>query len=215
MNVATHAFLPEEVMAFLDGELSPEESASISAHLEACSNCKELTGRLRTTSQSLLRWQTDELKSSLQEPIMENAANRQSGTSARLEWLRNFQLFFSRPLPWALACLTMVVLIGARFFGSAPILSPRNKPEEYRSVLRTDPPSPSGNHDTLGDKVAAGGGGEYAFSSSQPSGSPRAQASDATKLPSLPSGPMIARTAALSIFVKDFDAGRASLDAIL
>jgi hypothetical protein len=215
MNAPTHDFLPEEVMAFLDGQLTPEKSALISAHLEACSNCRELAVRLRTTSQSLLQWQTDEPKPFLQEHIMENAANGRSGTSARPEWLRHFQLFFSRPLPWALACLTMVALIGARLFSSGPILSSRSKAHEYRSVLLTNPPAHAGDYDTFADKAAGGGGGEYAFSSSLPAGGPRAQTRIVTKSGTSPSEPMIARTVSLSIVVKDFDADRASLDAIL
>jgi len=213
MNAATHPIAPEEVMALLDGELSPEKSALISAHLETCGDCKELAAQLRTTSESLSHWQTDVLKASLQELIV-NAANRQPLAVARPAWPLYFQRLFSRRLRWALACLAMVLLIGMR------LTTPRfarqvsmDKAEAYRSVLLTNPPSPAGSDEISGHNAAGGGGGEDAYSSL---GTKRgAQEGDATKSLSLPSGPMIARTVALSIVVKDFDAGRASLDAIL
>jgi anti-sigma factor RsiW len=224
MNAPTHESLPEEVMAFLDGELTPEKSALISAHLEACSNCRELTVRLKTTSQSLLQWQTDELKPSIQERIMENAANRESGTSARLEWLRNFQLFFSRPLPWALACLAMVILIGAKLtvFNFAAREISMDKARPYRSVLLANPPASSQVDYASANKAGGGGGGTagklegremFPTQRELPAAGP--QARTGRELGASPSEPMIARTVSLSIVVKDFDAERASLDAIL
>src|SRR5215467_12655425 len=113
MNAATHEFLPEEVMAFLDDELSPEKTVSISAHLEACPECRELTAQLKSTSQSLSQWQIDKPKASLQERIMD-VANGQPWVAAKPTWPLHLQRFFSRRLPWALACLAMVLLIGIR-----------------------------------------------------------------------------------------------------
>jgi anti-sigma factor RsiW len=42
--------LDEELSAFLDDELSPEERARVTAHLEACGECKTLLQRLERTS---------------------------------------------------------------------------------------------------------------------------------------------------------------------
>jgi Domain of unknown function (DUF4349)/Putative zinc-finger len=212
MSTTIHPVAPEEVMAFLDGELSSEESVSIGTHLETCSDCKELTAKLRSTSQSLSQWQIGGPKASLQELIV-NAANGQPWALVRPAWPLYFQRLFSRRLPWALACLAMVLLIGMRLSTSRfarPVSVDKSEP--YHSVLLTNPPSPTGIYEISGHNAAAGAGGEYGDSSF---GIQRAQADDATKSLSLPSGPMIARTVALSIVVKDFDTGRASLDAIL
>ncbi|HKW32867.1 MAG TPA: DUF4349 domain-containing protein [Candidatus Acidoferrum sp.] len=90
-----------------------------------------------------------------------------------------------------------------------------DKAEAYRSVLLTNPPAQTADYS--GHISVAGGSGndEYAFSNSQPAGRPKTRAGDEAKLISSPSGPMVARTVSLSLAVKDFDAGRASLDAIL
>lgn len=216
MNSCTHPFAPEDVMAFLDGELSPEKSLLIGAHLEACSDCKELTSQLKSTSRSLLHWQTDLPKASLQERIME-VVNGQAWTAARPTWLLHFQRFCSRPLPWALACLAMALLIGMRVTTLRRAQSLKvDKAEAYRSVLLTNPSASAANYDsTLAEKGAGGGGSEYAFSDSLPPGRLQIREGDAAKLLTSPSGPMIARTVSLAIIVRDFGAGRASLDAIL
>jgi hypothetical protein len=36
MNIATHPVAPEEVMAFIDGELSSREIKPISVHIDTC-----------------------------------------------------------------------------------------------------------------------------------------------------------------------------------
>jgi uncharacterized protein DUF4349/putative zinc finger protein len=56
MNLPTHPVGPEEVMAFLDGELSPERTQFISAHVNECVECREVVTSLRKTSQSLSNW---------------------------------------------------------------------------------------------------------------------------------------------------------------
>jgi len=56
MSAITHPFAPEEIMAHLDGELSPERAHSISAHLETCAACQAHATSLRSTSQSLSNW---------------------------------------------------------------------------------------------------------------------------------------------------------------
>ena len=41
MSTATHPFTPEEIMAFVDGELDRSASALITNHLELCQECRE------------------------------------------------------------------------------------------------------------------------------------------------------------------------------
>ncbi|HEY6946706.1 MAG TPA: DUF4349 domain-containing protein [Candidatus Acidoferrum sp.] len=215
MSTRTHPVAPEEVMAFFDGELSPERAAAVSTHLNVCSDCKEISAQLKTTSQSLSKWETDEPKASLLENMMEQATDSQAWVDSKPEWLRHFQLFFSRPLPWALACLMMVVLIGIRFSSFERATGHRSNTSGYDSVLLTNPPPPPDPLATFGDKGAAGGGGEAAVINGDYAhkipfqAQPGSSQTDAYRLP------MIARTLLLSIVVKDFDAGRASLDAIL
>lgn len=212
MSTSPHPIAPEEVMAFVDGELSSEESVLIRAHLEACSDCNEFIGKLRFASQSLSQWQIGLPAASLQERIM-TTANRRSWAAARPSWPLQFQRFFSRRLPWALACLAMVLLIGIRLTTRSAKQIPVDKAEAYRSVLLTSPLVAGHANDASFGNAAGGGGGAYSFGWSAPATRPRSQLAVANG--SSPLAPMIARTVSLSIVVKDFDAGRTSLDAIL
>lgn len=215
MSTSTHPVAPEDVMALLDGELSSEESLSISAHLKGCSECRELAAELRSTSQCLSQWQTEVPKASLHERIM-NVSNGQPWTAVRPTLPLHFQRFFSRRLPWVLACLTMVLLTGIRLTDLRPAKSVSvDKAEADRSVFLTNPPPSAGPYDGSGYKAAVGGGGGgevtrgYYVHKIPFQAKPDSPLADAQRLP------MIARTVSLSIIVRDFDAGRSSLDAIL
>lgn len=65
MNATTHQFLPEEVMAFLDDELSPERSAAISAHLNECADCSAVAANFRGLSKQLATWQVQRSPASI------------------------------------------------------------------------------------------------------------------------------------------------------
>jgi Domain of unknown function (DUF4349)/Putative zinc-finger len=56
MSSTPHPVAPEEVMAHLDGELSPARAQSVSTHVESCTDCQTLVASLRNTSRSLSNW---------------------------------------------------------------------------------------------------------------------------------------------------------------
>src|SRR2546430_15410892 len=56
MNATAHPVAPEEVMAFLDGEVLPDVGRSVSAHIETCAECHQVGDALSIPSQSLLHW---------------------------------------------------------------------------------------------------------------------------------------------------------------
>jgi len=61
MNIAAHTVSPEEVMAFLDGELTPEEANAVSHHLEECPECAYVAEQFRQTSRGLDNWEIETL----------------------------------------------------------------------------------------------------------------------------------------------------------
>jgi hypothetical protein len=61
MSATTHPFAPEEIMAHLDGELSPARAQSVSAHLESCVACQELVTSLRNSSHTISSWTVSEI----------------------------------------------------------------------------------------------------------------------------------------------------------
>jgi type II secretory pathway pseudopilin PulG len=74
MNTTQHEFLPEDVMAFLDGELSNQRSAALVAHLESCAECSAVAANLRGVSQNLASWQLESAPERISLPGIQDTA---------------------------------------------------------------------------------------------------------------------------------------------
>jgi hypothetical protein len=74
MTTTTHPFTPEEVMAFVDGELSADRAESLSVHVDQCIECSNLLTHLRGLSRQMTTWQVG--------PVPERLAGRVSRAAA-------------------------------------------------------------------------------------------------------------------------------------
>jgi hypothetical protein len=79
MSTTTHPFGPEEVMAFLDGELSQANAQAVSSHLEQCAECHAIADKLRGTSHSLTQWSVPAAPKTLEESVKRLAEKKLSG----------------------------------------------------------------------------------------------------------------------------------------
>jgi hypothetical protein len=79
MSTTAHPVAPEEVMAFLDGELSAAEAQAISAHLDRCAECSALAAQFRSTSRSLSDWNVQAVPATLEDSVRDLAAKTRSG----------------------------------------------------------------------------------------------------------------------------------------
>ena len=59
MKTAPHPVEPEELMAYLDGELEIGRASAVGAHLEQCSECQAIAADLGSTGQRLLGVQVE------------------------------------------------------------------------------------------------------------------------------------------------------------
>ena len=59
MSSNRHPIEQEELMAYLDGELSADEATEALSHLEQCSECQTLAADFRNVSQELLAWEVE------------------------------------------------------------------------------------------------------------------------------------------------------------
>jgi len=223
MTATMHPVNPEQIMALLDGELSADHAQFISAHMDQCSECHEAAAAFRSTSHALSQWQVDPLDSQCQQRLLVAASSEIASDilSQVQRWLRRFQQLMSRPLPWALACVVFAFLIGAELLHQPPRASRESLFAKYKVSTTSPPPSSAPSIADQDYSFAAGGGNSagdiYGFSKSGASVDHAAlndQTGSANGRGAMPA-PMIARSVALSLVVKDFDAGRASLDAIL
>lgn len=56
MSTEVHEFRPEEVMAYLDGEVTDSRALALADHLEDCTTCSSLADDFRALSQQLIAW---------------------------------------------------------------------------------------------------------------------------------------------------------------
>jgi hypothetical protein len=237
MNATAHIVAPEEIMAFLDGELSAAETQTVSAHLEHCAECAVLAEELRATSQSLARWNVEALPARLEAVIKEEAAKTDNGHSVARP--RAFRASTGSPWHWrfwaigsgsvAAAVLILVVFLSASHRRARQVVAVNSSKDSYMSVddgavadkvvvteprvLKEDGPPDRRPRTSMAQVssspsqaaiagVAGMSGGQFAGQPPPPGPPPSP-------------GPMIARSASLTIRVKNVDASRPALDAIL
>ncbi len=109
---AAHPLPPEQVMAYLDGAVTADQTRDIQAHLAVCGACQQLAADLREGSSRMREWQIEEPPVSLAAPQARNRTNgRQSAW--RLLGSSAWRGVASRPLVAATAVVVLVVAVVA------------------------------------------------------------------------------------------------------
>ena len=60
MTAADHPVSPEDLMAYLDGELPIAQAAVVQAHVAGCDGCQRSSGELRGVARDMSRWQVED-----------------------------------------------------------------------------------------------------------------------------------------------------------
>lgn len=213
MAAADHLLNPEELMAYLDGELPVERAAMLQAHVSGCTVCQQLAEQLCGVSRDLRAWQVEEAPVTLRAPQLPGGAVARTPRERFAAWLP--------ALGWQLAGAAAIILaVVALTYNTRALKFSQAEgsfPTASASLSRHDAPqSPRG-----GAGVRAGGPG----SAGVPAGVPRAQdalaaigqrpAPQPTTPPQVVSGPMIVRTATLRVVANNFEAVRPTVDRVL
>src|SRR5262245_51982199 len=218
MEVAEHGHAPEDVMAYVDGELPVERVAAVEAHLAECRSCRELVQELRETSAKMATWRVEPAPLTLRVP---SAAEPR--TLWRMLWPR-------RVAAWQLAVVPVVLALAGVWIRQLSVAHPIQlegaaKPESVEaldsSVL---PPSPSAAP-AAGDVGFGGWYPQRTPGKQAPSGqaqlrqqgqaSRSASAAEAQREQRPTSQPQIARTATLRVIAADFDTVRSAVERIV
>jgi hypothetical protein len=217
MSVTAHPVGPEEIMAHLDGELLADQAQSVSAHIESCTECRELAASLRSTSQLLSDWTTPKSPSVEFDGTLAEAA-RSASSAHRPAYKLRLVPFFRRH--WILTAASSAVATGAFLMFSmlaqrladfpaaeskAVDFARANDQTSSRAFSVHEEPGMAGPEDRFSRAVGPSGAAST-FGRLET----EVRAGD-----QLRQGPMIARTVSLSLIAKDFSASRASLDAIV
>jgi len=94
MPTAGHLIEPEELSAYIDGELTPGRAVEVSAHLEACIECGEIVAALRGVSVRMKAWEVE--------------APRMTAPASKTP--RRFSLWWAVPVTAAAAVVALFVV---------------------------------------------------------------------------------------------------------
>ena len=228
MSKSNHVIEPEEVMAYLDGELAPDRAATAAAHLERCRECQSVAGDLQSVSRRMLAWQVespDDLRmtQAIAAAIEERGrVPEKPAVSAARSWrnaLRVPQLprwVWKSGIAVAGLAVLLVILTPNRLFSPLP--------KQSRRVAQMLEPQLATHADSSG-KYGAGKGRIEDLESLQritTKAGVRIVTRSGTDMSSnelgdltTPNGPMIVRTAGLSLTTKEFDKARDGMEEIL
>jgi len=238
MNIATHPVEPEEIMAWLDGELSDAQLEAVSAHVEQCVECSKLAEQLRATSQSLSAWNVPAIPINVEQSITKavtasDSRIRKPNLIVRASFWNRKQWAFRGGATLAVLVIVMAIsvpnLLRSKAAADHAMVVAQQRAGGDRDAIRESVVPPSG---PVRNGRAGGVGSVSGFAGKVPGGAMGGVLGQITG--AAPGGlvitdgqdqqskvfndiflPMIARTVSLSIVVKDFPAARASLDAIL
>ncbi len=188
MNRTAHPVEQEELMAYFDGELSTERTAAVAAHVEQCAECQGLSADLRSVSQQLTGWQI--------EPASPGCAGR---ITAELREKAKAKRDEEEPAPhhvrnWVLGLVGVAAALIVIVAISVPnLLKSRQAASQGPAMY-----GHSGRAEPGADRAEKVGG--LLFSTIEPGE---------------PAGPMIIRTAALTLITKEFDKTRSEAEAVI
>src|SRR5260370_15728079 len=129
MSMSKHPIAEEELMAYLDGELSLDRAATAAEHLEKCRECQNVAGDLQSVSRRLMVWQVEPSEDSRIAPSVAAAleqrgqAEEKPATRGGLSWRKGFQMPRVPRWVWssgiAVASLAMLLfMFGVLFFST-------------------------------------------------------------------------------------------------
>jgi hypothetical protein len=244
MSKGNHPIEQEELMAYLDGELATNRAVAAAAHLEHCAECQELAADLRKLSQEMMAWEVEEAEvSGISTELVKALDHRERRPKKRTvgggwSWR---MLFTPRRIAWTggVGIIGLLVIaiampnLRTRYDFNATGLAPTKQHAEsvyLQGDSRPVPPPPSmpklsayDSHSRLRTngsnmaKIAPGivGNSDAARSSGGAEGSVGDEIDSSERTLDLPTVPMIARVAALTLTTKEFNKTRASLEEIL
>ena len=224
MTTTGHSVAPEEIMAFLDGELSALEAQTVSAHLKDCAQCAMVAEQFRATSEVLSRWDVEAAPLAVEDSVRKLAAKAAAhlavGKLTSTEFSGSTGFRGRRLLVIGSGAMAVMALLVAVVF----LRSSRQSPPAAEMILADRPiagnvqPPPSGemrrqylNLPPMKSRAEAGvAGSSRGIAATGFSGGSVGQL-EASSMPA----PMIARSAWLVIRVKNVEAACSSLDSIL
>jgi Domain of unknown function (DUF4349)/Putative zinc-finger len=128
-----HVIEPEELMAYLDGELSPDRAATAGAHLEHCRECQAIAADLQSVSRQMMAWQVEAGDGRRLEDL--HAALEAREAERNVERTRRPRLTTHRLRPWIVGLASAGACVIVLLTLATPNL---RRYQLTRDVLQTD-----------------------------------------------------------------------------
>ena len=215
MSISNHPVEQEELMAYLDGELSAENAASTASHLEKCPECQKLADDLQEVSQMLTSWQVEASESELAGNVDETLERRGSDKTSmhhRAAWRSLLSpRFWPKPV-WGLAVvgLIAVLVLIATWAPQGSLPKSHQVTAALQDAVRT--PGKSAPVPTATPRPGVGSLGK--LQRDETVRQDDVEGNEASDLPTS-NGPMIVRTAELAVTTNQFDQARSAVEEIL
>jgi hypothetical protein len=212
MSTTTHPFAPEEIMAFVDGELAAEQTQAVSSHIGQCAECATVAANHRGLSEQMTSWRVELAPARLADRFSAGTGEEASRLAV-LKRRRSPVFRYAIGVASGLAALVLLLaisipnLLRSKMAANEAGQIARQRAEETSKITALYSSVPSAGPRSGHGERAEKGEGESDEEKEELIHSPRFGLTLAA--------PMIARTVSLSIVVKEFDAARVSLDAIL
>jgi hypothetical protein len=114
-----HPVEPEELMAYLDGELPAGRAAVAAEHLDRCAACQRMAADLRGVSRQLMAWEVTPAGAEMPRDLA--AALAQRGRKPKGIGLPNWRFRRTAALGLAGACVLLVVAVRSTYRAPKPV----------------------------------------------------------------------------------------------
>lgn len=227
MNKIIHPIEPEELMAYLDGELTGDRATEAAAHLRECAECQSLAAELQNVSQNLKAWEVEPSESAMPSAVATTLAERGPASLSAIPVSRpRWRDLLRRRWPvlaWAGTAAGIVLVVFGTFTEHKRIIEPSRvqvslqppaSPMPDKKALEFSAGLIGGNPRQQARTIRSMSANTFAASDQQDKSEASEPQSPTSSVPPV-HGPMIIRTAQLSLITKEFDKARANLEAIL
>lgn len=137
MSANRHPIEPEELMAYLDGELPADQATGALSHLELCPECQTLVADFRGVSQDLMAWEVESPEAGISSEInaaLEERLHKQEPAKVTSPRLGNRV----RTSHWVWAGALAIVCVAV---GLTLMLTTRNRNEDHSTLISEGMPT--------------------------------------------------------------------------
>lgn len=207
-------------MAYLDGELKPGRANATAAHLGECAECQELVAELRGVSQNLKSWGVDAAELAMPQAIA-TALAESTAVSGNVFPARRWDWRGSLGRRWATVAWVGAVAVVLVLTLNRPLLRSRMAHERAAKgdglAVTTNAQVSAENGRVVMEQNNMQAQAAMLLQGRNFSQLAQLQPGESSVLQADPSvnGPMIIRSAQVSLVTKDFDKARVNIEAIL